>query len=110
MQRESKIVDQCQRQKESGLTVNEFCKNEGIAASTFYYRRKKLSKENSAQNFIPIVVKPSGAVSRQNPPVKNTGEADGEILLELVYPNGTKLRIKNDIDLTKLRELICLYD
>ncbi|MFC2081450.1 hypothetical protein ACFLR8_04490, partial [Bacteroidota bacterium] len=31
-------------------------------------------------------------------------------LIELVYPNGTLLRIKNDLDLADLRTLIHLYD
>ena len=90
--------------------MKEFCKNEGIAPSTFYYQRKKLKKKNNTQNFIPIVVKSSGPVSRQSQLVQNTEKTDEDILLELVYPNGTKLRIKNDIDLAKLRALISLYD
>ena len=31
-------------------------------------------------------------------------------LLELVYPNGTILRIKDELDLVDLRALIHLYD
>jgi hypothetical protein len=32
------------RQRESGLTVKEFCSNEVIAPSTFYHWQKKLKK------------------------------------------------------------------
>jgi hypothetical protein len=48
--------------------------------------------------------------SRNNQPVQGPGEIDDDILLEVVYPNRTKLRIKKDIDLTYLQALICLYD
>jgi hypothetical protein len=42
-------------------------------------------------------------------PAHPTGGND-DVLLEVVYPNGTKLRIKKDIDLTHLRALVCLYE
>lgn len=98
------------RQQESGLTVKEFCSNEGIAAATFYYWKKKLSKNNSSkQGFIPLVVKNNHPLSDKHSPfIPQTGETDA--LLELVYPNGTRLRIKQDLDLTQLRSLICLFD
>ena len=34
---EMKFIELYQRQKESGLTVKEFCSNEIIAPSTFFY-------------------------------------------------------------------------
>jgi transposase-like protein len=115
MLNEPKFLELYQRQRESGLTVREFCSNEGIAESTFYYWRKKRRKRSGAHNFIPLVVQPSGGFSTQADskrilPLKNNGEEENDMLLELVYPNGTKLRIKNDIDLAHLRALICLFD
>jgi hypothetical protein len=35
----------------------------------------------------------------------NSGE---DFLLELIYPNGTRLRIKKDPDLDHIRSLVCL--
>jgi hypothetical protein len=112
---ESKFLELYRRQQESGLTVKDFCSNEGIADSTFYYWYKKVRKNNTRQDFIPLVVKPSGSLSTQSygkshPPVQKSGEMDDDVLLEVVYPNGTKLRIKKDIDLTHLRALVCLYE
>ena len=101
------------RQQESGLTVKEFCSNEAIAPATFYYWKKKL-KKNSNENpdFIPLVVKSSPVFSGQQytdqTKIPQAGETDA--LLELVYPNGTRLRIKKDLDLAQLRSLICLFD
>ena len=112
---ESKFLEFYHRQQESGLTVRGFCSNEGFPESTFYYWRKKLRKKRGPQNFIPLVVKSSRSLSSQSyaksfTPVQDTGEMNDGALLEVVYPNGTKLRIKNDIDLTHLRTLISLYD
>ena len=107
----SKFLDLYRRQQESGLTVKEFCSNEAIAPATFYYWRKKLKKNsNGSHNFIPLVVEPSPTFPGQNyaNQVSQTGVADA--LLELVYPNGTLLRIRKDLDLTQLRSLICLFD
>ena len=119
---ESKFLELYHRQKESGLTVKDFCSNEGIAESTFYYWHKKLRKNGSTRNFIPLVVKSSHSLLAQSygkshSQFQNSGEmparpagGDDDVLLEVVYPNGTKLRIKKDIDLTHLRALVCLYE
>lgn len=107
----SKFEDLYRRQQESGLTVKEFCSNEAIAPATFYYWKKKL-RQNGNPDFIPLIVKPSstlpGHYHANQPLVPQTGESDA--LLELVYPNGTRLRIKKDLDLAQLRSLICLFD
>ena len=105
------------RYKESGLSVVEFCSNEGIHKSTFYYWLKKSSsKSKKPGTFIPLVVgdqpqvpsrqkeKPYGSI---NIPAKNQ---PGDVFLELVYPNGTLLRLRKDIDIQFLQELIHLCD
>ncbi|NLV20362.1 MAG: hypothetical protein GXY51_12855, partial [Bacteroidetes bacterium] len=76
---------------------------------TFHYWKKKLSKKLGRKDFIPLIVKPSGMELPK-------GSACSEIfsgkesLFELVYPNGTILRLKHDLDLAQLRVLIHLYD
>ena len=114
MLNESKFQEFQNRQQESGLNVKDFCSNEGIPESTFYYWRKKLQKSSPSKGFIPLVVKEQTPVSRriakdhqteqnqQQPPLD-------DFLLEMVYPNGTRLRMKNNMDLSQLRALIHLY-
>jgi transposase-like protein len=110
-QKETRFFELIRLQRDSGLSVREFCSNEGIAPSTFYYWKKKLRGKGSGRknDFIPLLVKsPGDELSR--------GAACPEIstnsntLFELVYPNGTKLRLKKDLDLSDLRTLIHLYD
>lgn len=115
MLNESKFLELYNRQKESGLNVKDFCANEGIAESTFYYWRKKFQKSRGRKDFIPLVVKSTQAMSAQhyskgNQPVQDPGDIGENFLLEVVYPNRTKLRIKKNIDLNHLRALIYLYD
>jgi len=115
MLNESKFLALLSRQQESGLSVQEFCSNEGITESTFYYWRRKLQNTAPSKGFIPLVVKPQTSVTRRFPKghqLEQTGEqqVEGDFLLEVVYPNGTKLRVKNDLDLSHLRALIFLYN
>lgn len=117
MQKESRFQELIRLQQSSGLTVRGFCSNEGIAYSTFYYWRKKLQSKGRKSDFIPLVVKSTGSTvtEENNSNSRHQGFQPGQItedhlLLELVYPNGTLLRIKNDLDLAHLRALIHLCD
>jgi len=114
MLNESKILELIKRQKETGLNITAFCANEGIAKSTFFYWRKKLNKA-PVKGFIPLLVNATPAT--RSGPSKNyiqeqheLNKSDYDFLLELHYPNGTRLRIKSDPDLDHLRTLVCLLD
>ena len=97
------------RQKESGLSVKSFCINEGIAPSTFFYWQKKLRKEDPGGRFISLLVRAPGSVAypaseqRSAPVMDNTP-------LEITYPNGTTLRVRQTLDLAGLRSLVSLLD
>ena len=117
MQKESRFRQLITLQQDSGLTVKEFCSNEGIAPATFYYWHKKLRNSKEKKEFIPLIIKSSGspisAGYNRNGNYRNNQSGsitEDHSLLELVYPNGTILRIKNDLDLAHLRALIHLYD
>ena len=114
MLNESKILELIKRQKETGLNITAFCANEGIGKSTFFYWRKKLNKA-PVKGFIPLLVNATPAT--RSGPSKNyiqeqheLNKSDYDFLLELHYPNGTRLRIKSDPDLDHLRTLVCLLD
>lgn len=112
MLNESKFRKIYRRQQESGLSVKAFCINEGIAESTYYYWYKKIRQTSSNPDFIPLVVKPassSTALNEVKEPLPLYEHSDST-LLEVVYRNGTMLRIKKDIDLTHLRALVGLLD
>ena len=109
---ESKILELVKRQKETGLTVTAFCSNEGIHKSTFYYWQKKLNNE-PGNGFIPLLVNSRPAPMTVPAKDYNQGQIESlnsgdDFLLEIIYPNGTRLRIKRDPDLDHIRSLVCL--
>jgi len=98
-----------ERQKESGLSVKSFCSNEGIAPSTFFYWQKKLRKGGPDGRFIPLLVRAPGTVACPASAEKPTPGMDNT-QLEITYPNGATLRIKQTLDLAGLRSLVSLLD
>lgn len=115
MLNESRFKELLDRQELSGLSVRDFCFNEGMSKSSFYYWRRKLQKAERPKNFIPLVISPSSAsanrqVAKIPQPVQTSQQQDQDGLhMEIVFPNGTKLRMKNNLDLSFLKSLICLY-
>ena len=98
-----------ERQKESGLSVKSFCSNEGIAPSSFYYWQRKLRKEDNGGRFIPLLVRAPGSVSCQASGQMPAPGMD-HTPLEITYPNGTTLRIRQTLDMAGLRSLVSLLD
>ncbi|NJO70487.1 MAG: transposase [Bacteroidetes bacterium] len=112
MRNESKILAIIERQKESGLTVIDFCTNEGIAPATFYNWKKKL-RGSKEKRFIPIEIKNSPNFPfdpNANHKQEGNGQVYNECIFEIGYPNGTILRVKNDLGLLQLKALINLLD
>ncbi len=98
-----------ERQKESGLSVKSFCINEGIAPSTFFYWQKKFRKEDPAGRFIPLLVRAPGSIACPGSAEKSAPGMD-QTAIEITYPNGTTLRIRQTLDLAGLRSLVSLLD
>lgn len=109
MQKESRFKELVAQQKQSGLTIIEFCSHHGIAPATFHYWKKKFSTKSGRRDFIPLVVKSSEEDIPKGSACSEISSGK-EALLEVVYPNGIILRLKQDIDLAQLRTLIHLYD
>jgi hypothetical protein len=111
---EKKFIELHQRQKESGLTVKEFCSNEIIAPSTFYYWQKQLKNRNRLPGFIPLVINPAPTLSKGNfqgnsCPLTIRPE-NNSTPIEIEYANKTVLRINSELDLSVIKALIHLND
>ena len=113
---ERKFIELYQRQKESGLTVKEFCGNEIIAPATFYYWKKKLSISNRLPGFIPVVVDTYTTHSATRDNFKNNSfptlpeSANNGSPIEIEFSNKTIIRINSELDLSMLKALIHLND
>ena len=104
------------RHNESGLSVRDFCSNEGIAQSTYYYWKNKLNKKSlRPTEFIPLMVgndlpaQRKNLLSRSNP-VTPAMHQQENIPLEFVFPNGTRLMVRNQVDLSIMQAIVHLYD
>jgi hypothetical protein len=111
---ESKALELIQRQKETGLTIKAFCANEGIPKSSYYYWRKKLGK-TPGRRFIPLMIDTMPATMRGSsknfPPEQHERHTSmAAFPMEISYPNGTILRIRQSLDLAGLRSLVSLLD
>jgi len=107
---EKKFIELHQRQKESGLTVKEFCSNEIIAPATFYYWQKKLRERNCLPGFIHLVVNTAPTLSQGNSFPLTIRPENNSTPIEIEYSNKTVLRINSELDLSVIKALIHLND
>ena len=103
------------RYKLSGLPVKDFCINEGIYQSRFYYWQKKLRDQKQEcehpSGFVPIIFnKPQTPISKSFCESKSLPEnhLTREDIIEIVYPNGVIVRIPSQTDIKQLQSLILL--
>lgn len=79
----------------SGVSVQEFCKSQGVACCVFHYWRKKYEQYNlparEETSFIPVAL--------------DHGYAR-EAVAELVFPDGRRLSFYKDVDAGFLRTLL----
>ena len=104
------------RRKESGLTIRDFCSNEGISESIYYYWLKKHNnKADQPKEFIPLLVGNHLPAQRKSQLLRS-GSCPREMQLqddnhlEFVFPNGTRLMIRSQIDPAVLQTIVHLYD
>jgi transposase-like protein len=81
------------RQRESGLTVSEFCRNEGISTGSFRYWRKKFvgsvfSEAREQKMFTELILPES---TRR---------------VELYFPGDVRVILDGEVDALWLRQLL----
>lgn len=72
----------------SGSTVTDYCRQNGIVKSCYYYWHKKLSDENKSAGFVAVNV-------------------ESRSLVEISYPNGVQLSFTGDINAVTVKALVC---
>jgi hypothetical protein len=89
------------RYRESGLTVNDFCSNEGLHPSKFYYWQKRIRSSPHplvSNGFLPLSIDP--------PAYPSSGSLVTENQLEITYPEGTTLRLHGNITVEDILTLL----
>jgi len=96
----------------SGLKVRDFCSNEGIHETTFYYWvRKMKNRQLPSTDFIPLVVenKPSMPSSSLNSVVlPNRGIISKELYMEISLPSGVCVKLQGEFTPDYLQSIINL--
>jgi len=100
-----------QEYKESGLNIKDFCANQGLAPSTFYYWRNKLEETSQHQpsSFVPLVFDSNQPVTERRP-IKRSHAPGNNAPIEFVFPNGTKMVLRDNIDMELLKAIVHLFD
>lgn len=104
-----------QEYQESGLNVKDFCANQGFVPSTFYYWKKKLGETTQPQpeRFVPLVFDTNQSATERRTvqtPMKSSGVSGNNAPIEFVFPNGTKMVIRGNVDMTLLKAIVHLFD
>lgn len=91
----------------SRLSVRDFCANQGFAPSTFYYWKKQLGATRQAEPdcFVPLLLD-AGPTETEGQhsyvPATSSGNKTGGVSnapIEFVFPNGTKMVIRDHADI-----------
>lgn len=91
--------------KLSGLTVNQFCRQEDICESRFYEIRKQIQtginkrSKFSKPLFLPVQIKPEEKISL---PIATKSTP---VLMEVTLSNGCYLRFPSIIDVQELTKI-----
>ena len=82
-----------EKSNQSNVSKKQFCQQEGIPLSVFYYWQKKYKQATQApdKGFLPVEI-------------SSKPQAQGSI--EITFPNGVILRLKGGSDIDMIRSLV----
>ncbi len=81
-------IDAC---RESGLTVKEYCQQQGLSRAGYYYWLRRLRPQASSGSIVPVQI--------HNARIGGT--------LEISYPNGVSLSFSGELNSNNLKALVC---
>ena len=92
-----------ERQRASGLSVAAFCRDQGVAASSFFAWKRKLGATAAAAAFVEATVVAAGTL----PPPAVTGSAG---LIEVRLRGGRRVRVGRGFDRDLLAEVVAALE
>jgi hypothetical protein len=100
----------------SGLTIRDFCSNQQIRETKFFYWKNKLKDQlPPKRGFVPLVIGPGQPDSQM--PASQPGRMDRfpyqgndtrQIFCEVSFPNGASIKVNGSLDAEMLRSLLVL--
>ena len=97
------------RQASSGLSIQQFCANEGISRPSFYALRRRLREDENYETR-----------RRESRPREDGHDGKREFIplkllewpcgLEIIHPHGYQVRVTGGVDAHALRQVLDLLD
>jgi putative transposase len=103
----SRWVEILKRQSDSGVSVRQFCRTEGVSEPSFYAWRKKLGTRGSDPALRATRRKDQSDDGQLFVPLKVLGTAQ---TLEIIHPLGCRIHVTGDVDSVALRRVIEALD
>lgn len=96
------------RYQESGLKVRDFCHNEGIHETTFYYWVRKCKKRQilSSGDFVPMVIGNAPASPIPSDSTLEGSSSAQSITCEITLPSGARIKLNGALSSDSLRVLL----
>ena len=97
------------RQAASGLSIRQFCKQEGISQQSFYNWRRRLG-QGAVLTLQPAVTgrgRKEPATTREFIPLRLL---DAPAAWEVVHPEGYRVRVSGDVTATALQCIVGVLD
>ena len=92
----------------SGLTVKEFCENEGLAVWRFYYWRKKLWRSVKAPSAGQATLEDQAQVKAASRFKQIAEVSPSPVEFRIEFPDGILLHIPDRYDPSRLQQVIDL--
>lgn len=96
----------------SGLSVRDFCANQDFAVSTFYRWKKLLEAKEPPLTFVPLTISAESDLNCHQA-AQNLMEAQQvaapQSCMVFTFPNGTKLELSTEADISLIKNIIHLY-
>lgn len=91
--------------KTSGLTVRDYCSNQGMNEAKFYYWKQKIKNKVSTTNgFVPVIVEPRQTATKQ---IQSNLEP-ASLSYEICYPNGASIKLNGAVNIEIIQTLLQL--
>ena len=103
-------TDAIPRREQSGLTIREFCRREGLTESTYQFWRKELKKRGSNGLSSVVQENPSDDGAAFAAVTIATNETLGDSAIEIVTGNEFRIRVPRGFDRQSLVDVLAVLE
>jgi len=102
--------DAIQRRQQSGLTIREFCRREGLTESTYQFWRRELKKRGSNGQSVIVQENSSEDNAAFAAVTINTNEILNDSAIEILMGNECRIRVPRGFDRQSLVDVLAVLE